>query len=78
METLEQYGIKDVTPGRSEGSSERLRGEFERGRHQLKLYIEDEYLGVMWNAKYLGKVIGGKSMYGNEDGVMWLDEVKYN
>jgi len=78
METLEAYGIRDVSPRKSAGSSERLRGEFLYERHLLKLYVGDEYFGSLWNAKYRGIKAAGTRLYSNGEAAVWLSEVRYN
>lgn len=78
MDTLEAYGIKDVTPGNSVGSTERVRGVFTPERSILALWVGNQIRGSLIDAKYSGKKIGGQYQYENSEGIFWLDEVSYN
>lgn len=78
METLEQYGIKDVTLGDRAGSSERLRGVFKAGSGSMDLYLGNVFRGILTDAKYNGKRIGRQSMYISGGTSIWLDEVSYD
>lgn len=78
METLEQYGIKDVTPGNSEGMSERVYGVFNKNRRNLNVFVGDSLRAVLNDAIYQGNVVMGQRHYGNTDTSVWLDEVRYN
>jgi len=78
METLEQYGIKDVTPGNSVGSSVRLRGVRIHASSMIYLYIGDRFVGGLSDPVGPGKTVGDETIYESKGSSVWLSEVSYN
>lgn len=78
METLEQYGIKDVTPRNSAGCSETLRGVVMGNGGAMYLYVGKQFVGYLADAKDNHYTIGRESMYVSGGSSVWVSEVRHN
>ena len=74
METLEQYGIKDVTPGYSMAGSVRLRAVKGTGRGDYLLYVRDRYVGRIVGMVQCGWICDGDTLLSDSSGSsIWVE-----